>query len=189
MNHLDAAIQVNHIGSPRFALWLWVSSESSGAGEPSCWAVLSINSMVSVTAWAIRALWAAPGGAARYNQLAPWRAINNKPFRSCSDGRNSPSAARVEQGDLFKFYVSAAPALAQDGTRIDPNMIMPRRIAKLGFFPNSRGYKAAANLRPSRAVRSWQAACQVLASSGGLWGLSYLSVHLEKRHPARGKSG
>ena len=41
----------------------------------------------------------------RYNLLA--RAINKKPFQ-CSDGRNSPerrrSAARVEQGDLFKFY-------------------------------------------------------------------------------------
>ena len=59
-----------------------------------------------VTAWAIpRALWAAPGGAAGYNQL--WRALNNKPFQ-CSNGRDSPqrrrTAARVEQGDLFKFY-------------------------------------------------------------------------------------
>ena len=54
-----------------------------------------------------RALWAAPGGAAWHasNQLS--RAINHKPFQ-CSVGRNSPqrrrSAARVEQGDLFKFY-------------------------------------------------------------------------------------
>ena len=50
-----------------------------------------------------------PLGSARgrglYNLLA--RAIKNKPFR-CSDGRDSPqlrrSAARVEQGDMFKFY-------------------------------------------------------------------------------------
>ena len=60
----------------------------------------------TVTAWAIpRALWAAPAGAAWYNQL--WRVINNKPFQ-CSDGCDSPqqrrTAARVEQGDLFKFY-------------------------------------------------------------------------------------
>ena len=51
------------------------------------------------------ALWAAPGGAAWHNQL--WRVINNKLFQ-CSNGRDSPqrrrSAARVEQGDLFKFY-------------------------------------------------------------------------------------
>ena len=41
-----------------------------------------------VAAWAIpRALWVAPGGAARYNQIS--RAINNKPFQ-CSYGRNYP---------------------------------------------------------------------------------------------------
>ena len=44
-------------------------------------------------------------GRGRYNLLE--QAINNKPFQ-CSDGRDSPllrrTAARVEQGDLFKFY-------------------------------------------------------------------------------------
>ena len=48
--------------------------------------------------------WAASGGAARYNQIL--QVINNKPSQ-CSDGRDSPllrgSAAREEQGDLFKF--------------------------------------------------------------------------------------
>ena len=45
------------------------------------------------------------GGRSRYILLA--RAINNKPFQ-CSNGRDSPqrrrTAARVAQGDLFKFY-------------------------------------------------------------------------------------
>ena len=44
-------------------------------------------------------------GRGRYNLLA--RAIKNKPFQ-CSNGRDSPqrrrTAARVEQGDFFKFY-------------------------------------------------------------------------------------
>ena len=48
-----------------------------------------------VTAWAIpRALWAAPRGAARHNQL--WRAIKKKPFQ-CSDWRNS-SRSPAERG-------------------------------------------------------------------------------------------
>ena len=66
--------------------------------------------LLTWTAWAIpRALWAAPPGAARYNLLA--RAIKNKPFqcidhdwRDYPQWRRSGSAARVEQGDLFKFY-------------------------------------------------------------------------------------
>ena len=66
-----------------------------------------------VTAWAIpRAHWAtaqAPGEAARYNQLSP--AMNNKPFQcqgSDDSERDFPlrrrTAARIEQGDLFKIY-------------------------------------------------------------------------------------
>ena len=90
-----------------------ILSATSVRPPPRVWdSTLSFNFEIGlclVTAWAIpRALWAAPGGAARYNQL--WRAINNKPFQ-CSEGCHSQqrrhTAAQVEQGDLFKFYASS----------------------------------------------------------------------------------
>ena len=52
-------------------------------------------------------------GRGRYILLA--RAINNKPFQ-CSNGRDSPqrrrTAARAEQGDLFKFYARSRSVIS-----------------------------------------------------------------------------
>ena len=68
--------------------------------------------------------WAASGGAARYNQIL--QVINNKPSQ-CSDGRDSPllrgSAAREEQGDLFKFQGGG-------GAYIRPVLLEPARFTK-----------------------------------------------------------
>ena len=99
----------------RFAAWfsprhLRVRPFVSVRPLPRVWdSTLCFNFEIGVClvrAWAIPcALCAAPGGGGRYNLLA-W-AINNKSFQF-NDGRDSPqrcrTAARVEQGDLFKFY-------------------------------------------------------------------------------------
>ena len=82
----------------------------SGSSLPACHGLglgLGLWGWVSVTAWAsLSALWAASGGAARYNQLS--RARNSKPFQcsAAADGHKGicSNCAATRSYNNFQVY-------------------------------------------------------------------------------------